>query len=85
MPASDETAPVGHDGADTVCRGITGGTELLEDGRHPGGGQVEQSDVVLAQVRPLCRAVLEGGLESGAESARRAEVDRKAHHTHGGL
>jgi hypothetical protein len=81
---ADEAPAVGHDGAHRrVDRG-----QSLDPGDQVGqarGGQVEQADVVLAEVDPLAARVGGGRLEPGPEPAGRSRIDRKPHHAHGGL
>ena len=79
-----EAPAVGHDGTDRRMRGGQAVDPGHEVG-HPRRGQVEQADVVLAEVDPPARRVADGRLESGPEAAGRTGVDGQPDHPHRGL
>ena len=75
----DEFPTVSDDGPDTVARRAEV-VHPLENTAHPGCGQWEESDVVFAQIGPLCGRPGESLFHPRSKSACRPQVARESNH-----
>jgi hypothetical protein len=84
-PSADETSPIGDHSPDRFLGRRASILGPADDVGQTRGREGKESNVVLAQIRPLNGWIVESRLDPGAEPTGRTEVARETNQSHAGL